>query len=244
MDVPHIEDSTVGQRLAPLLAALRGADAEWLRTMLPSADAASIFNSLENELFLQEGARATAIAVTSASRGEGRTTLAVMLAALAAAVSSERSVLLIDADFENGRLGQTLALPETAAGLGERLSGAAADAQCVHGTALPNLSITPASRQGGRVTAFSPRPLEEFLAWARGRYDLVIVDTPAGGPHKEVLSLAKITGHAVLVVRYGGPTREQVSNLVNELKRVGTQVMGCVMNRREYVIPAFLYGHG
>jgi Mrp family chromosome partitioning ATPase len=211
--------------------------------VLASPESAHAFNAIENELFLQEHGAALAIAMDAAP-GEGRTTFAVLVAAFAAAVAPQRRVLLVDADFENGRLGRTLGLQETAPGLGELLAGAATPAQCIHPTALPNLWLAPAARVGQRVGAFTPLPLEQFLEEARARHDLVIVDTAAGGPNRAVLSVAKITGHALVVIRYGGPTREQVSAFVGDLVRVGTRVMGCVMNRREYVIPRVLYGHG
>jgi polysaccharide biosynthesis transport protein len=243
MDVPHPDTSNAAQRLTPLFAAIRGPDAEPLRRILLHAESAKSFNSIENEFFLQSE-RARSIAVTSAAPHEGRTTLAVVIAAYAAAVRQERRVLLVDADFENGRLGHTLGLPDSAPGLGELLAGAERPAQCIHATALSNLSITPVARAGTRVGAFSPLPLEQFLEAARASHDLVVVDTAAGGPNRSVMSIAKIAGHALVVIRYGGPTREQVSAFVGDLRRAGAQVMGCVMNRREYVIPKLLYGHG
>ena len=84
--------------------------------------------------------------------------------------------------------------------------------------------------------------LEEFLAQARERFDLVVVDSPAASANRAILSIAKLAQQAIVVVRYGGPTREQVAALAADLKRSGVQVLGCVMNRREFVVPAFLYG--
>jgi len=243
MDVPHHETSAAGQRLAPLLAAMREPDATPLRRILLDPQTTRSFNAIENELFLQ-AEPVKSLAIVSAALQEGKTTLAVLVAAYAAAVRRERRVLLVDADFLQGRLGHTLGLPDSAPGLGEMLSGAERPAQCIHATALSNLFVTPAARVGTRVGAFSPLPFEQFLDAARASHDLVIIDTPPGGPNRSVLSISKIAGHALVVIRYGGPTREQVSVFLGDLKRAGVDVLGSFMNRREDVIPKLLYGHG
>jgi Mrp family chromosome partitioning ATPase len=243
MDDSLIPNPTASQRLTPLLSALRGQDGDGLRRILSSGDAARTFNAIENELFLQEPGAAS-IAVASVARGEGRTTLAVLTAAYAAAVAPGRRVLLVDADFENGRLGQTLGLPDAAPGFGELLAGSATAEECFHPSVLPNLMVTPAARPGESVGAYTPLLIERFLDAARSRFDLVIADTAAGGPNPSALAIARMTGDSLIVIRYGGPTREQISAFVGDLQRVGTRVIGCVLNQREYVVPKLLYGHG
>lgn len=243
MDDPSNRVPSASQRLAELLSGLRGQDGESLGRVLSSAEAAHTFNAIENELFLQQQ-DAASIAITSVARGEGRTTFAVLIAAYAAAVLPARRVLLVDADFENGRLASTFGLPGAAPGLGQFLAGAVAAEDCLHPSALTNLSITPASRAGERVGAYTPQLIGQFFDRARSRFDLVVADTSAGGPGPGALAIARITGHSLVVVRYGGPTREQISAFVGDIQRAGTRVLGCVLNHRRYVVPKLFYGHG
>lgn len=238
-----MEGTDLAQRIAPLLAAMRQGDGPWYRRFLADPEALRTFSAIDNELFVRGEGAVRTLAVASAARGEGRSTLALLLAVYAAGLDAGLKVLLVDADIGSGRLGEALGLDASAPGLDEFFSGKAAAAQCIHPTALANLSLAPVARIGHRPAAFAPRPFEAFLSEAGERFDLVVVDTPAGGTGKAVLSIARLAGRAVLVVRYGGPTREQVAAFLADLNRAGTQVVGCVMNRREYVVPAFLYGY-
>ena len=240
---PEMDDDSLEQRLAPLLAAARLEDAPWLRKLLTDREVAKAFGALDSELFVRGALPAHAVAVTSAARAEGRTTLALVLAAMTAAFDRTKRVLLVDGDIENGRLGAMFQLGSEAAGLADLFAGRAGPAQIIHASALANLSVAPSARPGTKVLGFAPKPFEGFLEEARSRFDLVVVDTPAGSASKAAFSIAKLVGHAILVVRYAGPTREQVGTFLADLERAGAEVIGCVMNRREYAIPSIFYGH-
>lgn len=238
-----LHDATLEERVAPLLAAAHAQDRSWLRRVLLDPEAIKAFGAVDSELFVRGEDGARAIAVASAGRSEGRTTVSVMMAVLAAALDPAKRVLLIDADGERGRVGEMLGLPREGGGLAEVFSGKVPVDEAVHVTALPNLSVVPQGRGGAHALAFAHRAFEAVLQQVRDRFDLVLVDTPSGSTNKSVVSIAKIAGHTLLVIRYSGPTREQVGSFHSELQRSGTQVIGCVMNRRRYVVPAFLYGH-
>jgi Mrp family chromosome partitioning ATPase len=236
------EPASLEQRLAAVLGAARGPGGAWLRKLLGTQEALRAFGALHGEIFMHGGEASRVIAIASAVRGEGRTSMAQLLAIFAAATEPGRSVLLVDADIDNPSIATTLDVAGGAPGLAELFAGAATPRQCVHATALPNLAVTPGGREGRGAPILSGPAFEGFLAFAREEFDLVVVDTPASGTSRAILPIAKIARDAVVEVRYGGPTREQVASLVAELKLAGVNVLGCVMNRREYVVPAFLYG--
>jgi len=237
---PEMDNVSLEQRLAPLLSAASPADAPWLRRLLSEPDSARAFNAVDSELFLRGERASRMIAVVSAGRGEGRTTLAFLLAAMAAASDPGRRVLLVDADLERGRLGEMLGLAPQSEGLRELMAGRISPPQAIHASALPNLSLVP--RGGTSALAFAPRPLQALLDSVAPQFDLVIVDTPAGSASSAALLIAKLAGSAVMVVRYRGPTHEQAASFLADVSRTGAEIVGCVMNQREYVIPAFLYG--
>jgi len=239
---PEMDETSLEQRIAPLLDGAKPADAPWLRALLTERETVRTFAAVDSELFVRGRTSNHAIAVTSAARAEGRTTLALVLAVMTAALDASKRVLLVDADIDNGRLGETLGLEAHAPGLAELFAGRVSPAQAMHPTALANLSLTPVASRGARALALAPNAFEAFLDDARTRFDLIVIDTPSGG-NKSVISIAKLVGHALLVVRYAGPTREQVASFLADLNRAGSEVIGCVMNRREYVVPALLYGH-
>lgn len=237
---PEMDNASLEQRLAPLLSAAPPTDARWLRNVLADPESHRAFGAIDAELFLRGERPHRAIAVVSAARGEGRTTLAILLGAMAAASDAGRRVLLVDADIERGRLGEMLGIAPQSMGLRELMAGRIAPQQAIHASALPNLSVVP--RGVGAALAFAPRSVQALLDTAAPQFDLVVVDTPAGSASSAALLTAKLAGSAVMVLRYRGPTHDQAASFLADLNRTGTEVVGCVMNRREYVIPAFLYG--
>jgi Mrp family chromosome partitioning ATPase len=231
----------INAALRPLFKAATGKNARWLETLLGSDDAATVFSALDGELFLLEKNIPPSVLITSAVRGEGRTSLAVLLAVFSAIQNKDRKILLVDADISGGGLADIFALVGKP-GLGEFFHGQAEFSQCLHASVLPNLWITPLSRDKTGLAMLSLQAFQRFIDQARSKFDLVVVDGPAGGASKTVLSVANVVHTCVLVVRCGGPTREQIASLRSELERVGVNVLGCVLNQRKLVVPGILYG--
>lgn len=229
-------------RIDPLLRLVPGSDLAHLRRLLTAPEAHDAFMALDNELFVHNRDAGTELMVASATRGEGRTTFALLLAVLTCAADADRRVLLVDGDFDNGCLGRVFGIEDGAPGLADYFDGKAQADQAVHATALPNLLLAPVSLGSRTPVRFAPRRFRCFMEDIRGRYDLVVVDTPAGGPNKAVISMASVVKRVLLVVKYGGPTREQVIQLMDNLARSGGEVMGAVLNLREYVVPRMMYG--
>jgi Mrp family chromosome partitioning ATPase len=230
----------LAERLAPLLDAAPRSDQAWLRTLLTEPGAYDSYTALDSELFLHDLGPGAPVLVASAARGEGRTTMALVLAVLTAAADPSRRVLAVDADLQYGRLAATLGAAATSPGLAELFAGAAEPRQCVQPTALPNLFVAPRGSEAAGL--FSPVTFGRFMQEIAGSFDRVVVDSPARGGNSAVMALAKVVGAAIVVVRYGRSTREQVGSLQDELRHAGARVLGCVLNAREYVVPAALYG--
>lgn len=234
---------SLAQRLEPLLRSVGPDRAKALGRLLTDAESLRIFGALDSELFVLGEAGPRAVAVVSALRGEGRTSFALLLGVLAAVTDPSRRVLTIDADLEAPSLGGVLGVPPSAPGLAELFEGAASPCQCPHATVIANLHAVCAGRSGARALAFSPGAFAALLEEVRRKFDLVVVDTAAAAENRAVLPIAKLVGQALVVVRYGGPTREQVNRVVDDINRTGARIIGAVMNRREYVVPALFYGN-
>ena len=229
--------------LSPLIAAMPPREARWLGRLLRSPAAYDAFTALENELFVgKEGAYSGPLLIASATRGEGRTTMALLLAVLSSAFDRSRRILLVDADTDDGHLSRLFGPGPWRGGLSELFDGSASIDECIEPTALPNLWLTPQARDPQGAIRLSPVPFKQFIEEARNRFDLVVVDSPAAGLNRGVLSLASVVRNVLVVVKYGGPTREQVASLTADLQRIEASVLGCVLNQREFVVPRFFYG--
>ncbi|MGH9322531.1 MAG: CpsD/CapB family tyrosine-protein kinase [Vicinamibacteria bacterium] len=164
--------------------------------------------------------------VVSASEGEGKTTVAVGLAAALASESTER-VLLIEANLRRPVLEKRLGL-EPAAGLTEWLRG---NVDTVILSRLEPLGFT-LLRAGG--VAEKPSDLltgtrmGELMQRCRDRYDHVILDCNALTPVADAVVLQEQVDGYLLVVRSRFAARDTVQRSLTHLKR-GT-VKGVVFN--------------
>jgi polysaccharide biosynthesis transport protein len=173
--------------------------------------------------------------VASSRAGDGRTRTAVNVAVSGA--QSSRSVLLVDADLSEPSVGRFLALDESA-GLQGILAGSASFADVVQPVGSHGLHVITA----GSVTAGSTphgmgHPLlasaamSRFLATARERYDLVVIDTPPMTASSDSLVLAAQVDGIVVVVDARRTRQRMLIASLRRLTVAGGAVVGIVLNR-------------
>jgi capsular exopolysaccharide synthesis family protein len=169
------------------------------------------------------------VLVTSSVQGEGKTTLACLLA-ISIAQTSKRT-LLIDGDIRNPRVHEQFGLP-IGPGLSEVLRGEAALADVIHEIPDTNLSVLPAGRVCSRVVrGLTSDTIRAMLAPLRERYDLILLDSCPILPVPDGLILSKCVDATVLVVRSGTSTEPVVREACERLSSVRATVVGGVLNR-------------
>ncbi|CAN5904524.1 hypothetical protein BH23PLA1_BH23PLA1_00140 [soil metagenome] len=188
------------------------------------------------------------VLVTSATGGEGKTTLAAQLAVRCAEAGA--ATLLIDADLRRASLGKLFEVPECP-GLSDVLRGD-----------LPvEDALVPVSQVGGcqLLPAGSPEqnpgrvlqghligPLLETL---RQRFDVILIDTPPVLPVPDALVLGRRTDGAVLTTRHDQSRFPMVERAYQLLTSAGVPVLGVVINgvppaQSHYGTYAYSYGPG
>lgn len=184
---------------------------------------------------------ARSLLVVSAAAGEGRTTTA---ATLGWACSRLGSTLLVDAHVGQGGLSLAFEQPVTP-GLSDLLAGGVDLGSAVRPTRIENLHILPCgSRPTVSRTAlamFQGDGFAKLLQRLLQDYDRIVCDTPPflGDPAAAALG-AHFDG-AVLVLACS-KTRWEVARLVQQqLEAAGGRLVGAVLNRRKYYIPAAVY---
>lgn len=193
-----------------------------------------------------------AVAVTSASQEEGKTTTAGNLAVAAAATG--RRVILVGADLRKPTMARRFGLPD-GQGLTDLLANAGRFSKTSDLAAylidvgVPRLRVLPC----GTVP---PNPTELLasgqMAWLHdelaGMADLVVYDTPPVLPVADTLEIAQHVDLTFIVVRNEGTHRRDLSHAVERLQGVGAELGGLVLNgvtdRRSGAYGYGEYGYG
>jgi capsular exopolysaccharide synthesis family protein len=162
------------------------------------------------------------VAVTSATRREGRSTTAANLAL--AAAQEGRAVVLVEADLRHPSLARIFGLAPRA-GLSEVLDGTAELSQAV--ARVGGLSVLTAGEVRDASAAVRHPRAPAVMEQLRAAYDLVVLDAPPALAFSEGDRFAGAADAAILVVR-AGATARQVVRLA--LESLGERAAGIVLN--------------
>lgn len=171
-----------------------------------------------------------ALSVISPGRGEGRSFTAANLAVVFSQLG-ERT-LLIDADLRNPSQHRLFRL-ENRIGLSSVLAGRAElPGAIVRIPGLMDLSVLPVGAVPPNPQELLSRPnFNALLATVQGRYDIVVIDTPAGIETADSQAIAARARGALLVTRKDISSAPQVKNLVAKMQSIGVVVVGAVFNK-------------
>lgn len=172
---------------------------------------------------------AQVIAITSATQGEGKTTLATNLAT--AVSRSGHTVVVIDADLRRPRVASVFGLDPDVPGLAAVLTGEAEVDDVIRGTGEAMPSVIAAGTLPPDPSELLGYPaFEKLVTELRNRFDYVIVDTPPTLPVTDALVVAPRVDAMVLVVGVGKATPQRIRRTISALQRVNATVAGVVPN--------------
>lgn len=166
--------------------------------------------------------------VTSASAGDGKTTVAVNLAAGLAL--NGRRILLVDANFRRPALHEAFDTSNEY-GFGDVLNSPEAFEQCVQATVVPNLSVLPSGQKPLNPTELlESQLLIDFIERAQEEYDHVIFDTGPLPLVSETIALAPRVDGVITVVRARANSRGLLQRVKDTLRQVKAEHVGVVLN--------------
>jgi protein-tyrosine kinase len=173
------------------------------------------------------GNHATALAVVSCSRGDGRSWLAANLAVTFAQLGQR--ALLIDADLRAPRQ-HLLFRVDNQVGLSSLLAGRMQDqvVNFVHG--IPGLAVLPSGPTPPNPTELLSRPaFFRILEQSASSFDVVIVDTPAFDEGADVALIARATGSALAVARSHATRATDFRRMIDSLIDGSVSVVGSTL---------------
>lgn len=168
------------------------------------------------------------IMVTSATKGEGKSTVAANLAVTFS--EAEKSVLIIDLDLrrptqhkifgENREPGLTDTLFETV-----RLS------DIIRSTIAPNVELlTVGKKTPEPATVLDSKRLKQLIDKLKDKYDHIILDTAPYGIISDSASLLRLIDGLVVVSRFNVTTKRELSFTLEGLKHLNADILGLVFN--------------
>lgn len=180
--------------------------------------------------------------ITSATRGEGKTTTAACLAITLARELGEK-VLLVDFDLRSPSLHRALGLPSSTWGLAQMLQSRAFDERHVRTTMLPHLDFLAAGRSerpAGELV--DTAACEWFFQEVMARYPLVLVDAPPNLAVPDPLILGRVVEGVLYVIKAGSTIRKAAEYGVKVQREARDNVLGILMNDAGEILPNY-YGY-
>jgi Mrp family chromosome partitioning ATPase len=194
------------------------------------------FNRLANRLLdLRGGSRGTVLGFASSASGEGNSFVSYN-AALYLASNYNQKVVWIDGNF----LSPQAQLREKS---GPTFSSLLQDPS-VAGTLVaesnPHL-IGSGSNLIGVKGLFADGKYQQLLANLANRFDFVILDLPPVLANADSSLMAAACDGMLLVIEQKFLKWEIIEHGIEDLKDKGVQVLGSVINRREFALPKVIY---
>ncbi len=212
---------------------------------LPTAsEFRSIYFNLRN---IWEDSRPRSILVSSSSLGEGKSTIASLLA-IALSSYGERMTLLLDADLRRPNIHKLFGIRQSP-GLAEILLEEAGTGEVMNSTPLSNLKIITSGRQIEKVSkALKTELLKDILERFKLNFGYVVVDSPPIIPVPDSLILSRQVDGVILVLKAGSTPREVAKRAYDLLKNAKGDSIGIILNNMKKALPYYYnygyYGYG
>ena len=208
---------------------------EILRNVLqtPSSPFAEAIRSIKLTLDLrnEEGMGKKVIGLTSSMPGEGKSSIAAVIAAGLA--QSGKHVILVDCDFRNPSLSRMLA-PEAKVGFLDTVDGRVPFSKAVWtdpSTGMEFLPMVAGSESLNSAETLLSSAAKSLFTTLQIKYDYVIVDLAPLVAGVEVRATSRLIDSYVLVVEWGGTKIDAVEYALRIAPDVQNNIAGVVLNK-------------
>ncbi len=180
------------------------------------------------------------VVVTSATPEEGKSTLAVSLAALLTETGSR--VLLVDADLRRPTCHVALGMSGDS-GLAGFLTSPGTGEIVPRRSPVPRLDIiTAGPPQTQSAALLGSAQMKDLIASLRKGYDWVIIDSPPALVLPDSSIVANMADGIVLVCRADVARRRDLASVATHIRGLGGVILGAVLNDVDMVRHSYYYG--
>jgi capsular exopolysaccharide synthesis family protein len=239
-DVAEVTTTPILGHINTDTASVRQPPATSLKSATPWAEAFRVLRT--NMQYVEVDHDQKVFVVTSALPGEGKSTTSLHLAVTLAL--AKHRVVLIEADLRRPQIAARLGLDD-AIGTTNVLIGRVplADAlQEYEGTGLKVLGCGPIPPNPSEL--LQSVAMEKLIHDLRDQFDMVIIDAPPLLPVTDAALLSAQADGAIVVVRHGKTTRDQLGHAIERVEAVDAKTLGVVINLAPTKKSNSAYGYG
>jgi len=176
--------------------------------------------------------------VTSAARGEGKSTICALLS-IVAAKALGRSTLIIDGDLRRPTVHQLLGISQRP-GLLDVLEGRMSLDAAIRPTLLPKLCVISCGGHPHRPgEAYDDDKFDALIKKVRDKFDLVFVDCAPVVPVVEPLLMAQHVDAVIAVVMAGKTPLPLVKRMREILTPAAEKLVGVIVNNATSLLPYY-----
>ena len=207
---------------------------------LPRSRPAEAYRTVRTAVcFSATGSAHRVIQVTSPAAGDGKSTL-TMNFAVSLALSGKKTII-IESDFRRPKVHKMTGVDNTV-GIVDVLRGNAEIEDAIKETELEGFYVMPCGSRPKNPAELLARPeYEQLLAVLREKFEYVIIDTPPVLVVTDPCSVAPRVDGVILCVRLSRHTRDFGRRTLEQLRDVGANITGIVVNGVE---ETDAYGYG
>ncbi len=172
---------------------------------------------------------AKVVLVTSSVPAEGKTTIAIGLARIAAAGGLK--TVLVDCDLRRASTGKTLDT-RFSKSIVDVLTGAAPLDQCLVKDDKSSAFILPSiNTPGNPGDLLSSQAMQKIVTQLREKFDFIVIDSPPVLPVNDAKILSRLADTVLFVVRWERTPREAILSSIRALNDVRARISGIAMTR-------------
>ncbi|MFH1351241.1 MAG: polysaccharide biosynthesis tyrosine autokinase [Pseudomonadota bacterium] len=195
----------------------------------PKSTASEAYRGIRTSiLFSSAESEPQVILVSSAGPREGKTISTINLAVTMAQSGSK--VIILDCDMRRPKVHKIFDIPRDQ-GMTNLLVGNMEIKSAIFNTPIPNLDVIPCG-------PIPPNPSEilgssrmtKLLEILKKNYTRILIDTPPITAVTDAVVLSKSVDGVVIVIRTNETAREIIQNGLSQLKSVGSNVLGAILN--------------
>lgn len=201
---------------------------------------AEAFKTLRTNLMFS-GADVKAVALTSFSAAEGKSTVSFQLAASLA--QAGKQVLLVDADLRKSVMVNRMRVRGKIEGLSHYLSGMVNANEILHETDIPGLYLVFAgARVPNAAELLGNASFDKLIAALKNTFDYVIVDAAPVGQVIDCAVMAPAMDGVIMVVDTTNNSFKLERRIKQQLEKSGAKILGVILNRVDLAEKNSYYG--